>query len=366
MDFAIAISLCYNAIINKVMSKINVFFKEVVQITAVWPLFFIVFIVVFNLFFLNHFDDVDFLTSAEDFGYGGPVSDSVNYQMAVLGDWDKGFLNPIPSDHNLNILTDGAISGFSDPLTNLLPARYTLHRYKVQKGDTLGKIAAEFGLTIDTLRQANPGVSSYLKVGQDLVILPVSGSLYEVKKDDTLDSISLRYKVSQDLIKQYNPDYQKILASANGILVLPYVKLSGKTGASLVLSRILPNLKNYFVLPAQGWNWGELHNYNAVDIANRCGTPVYAAAEGLVIPDDELGDGSGGWNNGYGIFVLIEHPNGTRTRYAHLGKVLIKIGDYVSEGDQIGVMGNTGMIHGPTGCHLHFEVYGAKNPFAVK
>ena len=93
---------------------------------------------------------------------------------------------------------------------------------------------------------------------------------------------------------------------------------------------------------------------------------MYAAAEGIVVPDEKLGDGTEGWNDGYGIFVLLEHPNGTRTRYAHLGKVLVKAGEELRSGAIIGVMGNTGNTHGPTGCHLHFEVLGAKNPFAIR
>lgn len=73
-----------------------------------------------------------------------------------------------------------------------------------------------------------------------------------------------------------------------------------------------------------------------------------------------------GWNNGYGTFVLIEHANGTRTRYASLAKVTAAIGGFVKQGEQVGTMGDTGKSHGPTGCHLHFEVLGAKNPFAVR
>ncbi len=122
------------------------------------------------------------------------------------------------------------------------------------------------------------------------------------------------------------------------------------------------DLGNYFASPTTGWNWGRLHDYNAVDIANRCGTPVYAAAEGLVV---EVANDDG-WNNGYGNYIKIEHPiNGSKTytRYAHLSKVLVDKGIYVLQGAEIGLMGNTGNTIGQTGCHLHFEVYGAKNPF---
>lgn len=120
-------------------------------------------------------------------------------------------------------------------------------------------------------------------------------------------------------------------------------------------------LNGYFIMPAKGFNWGILHNHNAVDIANACGTPIVAAADGLVVPDNSFGDGASGWNGGYGKFVLLEHPNGTRTRYAHLSEIDVSIGAYVKQGARIGLMGETGEA---TGCHVHFEVYGVKNPFA--
>jgi murein DD-endopeptidase MepM/ murein hydrolase activator NlpD len=113
----------------------------------------------------------------------------------------------------------------------------------------------------------------------------------------------------------------------------------------------------YFVQPASGLNWGTLHGRNAVDIANVCGTAVVAAASGVVID----GDGSGNWNGGYGNFIFVQHANGSKTKYAHLRSLQVSVGDEVSRGQEIGKMGNTGRS---TGCHLHFEVYGATNPFA--
>lgn len=120
----------------------------------------------------------------------------------------------------------------------------------------------------------------------------------------------------------------------------------------------------YFISPTQGFNFGKIHNNNAVDIANSCGTVIVAAADGLVVPDKNYPDGKAGWNGGYGGFVLLDHPSGAKTRYAHLEKVLVDVGDFVRQGQKIGLMGSTGNVHGVTGCHLHFEVLGAKNPFA--
>lgn len=123
-----------------------------------------------------------------------------------------------------------------------------------------------------------------------------------------------------------------------------------------------PTLKltHYFIQPSAGTNWGILHAHNAVDIANVCGTPIVAAAGGVVT----AADGGGNWNGGYGNYVEIEHPNGVSTKYAHLQSVSAAIGDEVRQGAQIGTIGATGHVVGATGCHLHFEVHGAVNPFA--
>ena len=133
-----------------------------------------------------------------------------------------------------------------------------------------------------------------------------------------------------------------------------------------IISPIDPDLirsKDYFTKPAQGYNFGKVHSNNAVDIANSCGTVVFASAEGLVVLDKNYPDGEAGWNGGYGSFVLIEHPSGAKTRYAHLEKASVEVGDFVKQGQKIGLMGSTGNIHSITGCHLHFEVLGAANPF---
>jgi murein DD-endopeptidase MepM/ murein hydrolase activator NlpD len=108
-----------------------------------------------------------------------------------------------------------------------------------------------------------------------------------------------------------------------------------------------------------GLNWGQLHGNGAVDVANRCGTPVYAAASGLVTTAL-----SGGWNDGYGSYIIINHGQGIQTLYAHLSSLFVSEGAYVNQGDLIAAIGKTGEVHGVTGCHLHFEVHGAANPFA--
>ena len=105
-----------------------------------------------------------------------------------------------------------------------------------------------------------------------------------------------------------------------------------------------------------GWRWGRMHK--GIDIAAPVGTPVYAAAPGVI----EYAR----WNSGgYGNLVDIRHADGSLTRYGHNSRILVREGDTVAQGQQIAEMGSTGFSTGP---HSHFEIHppgkGAVNPIA--
>lgn len=105
-----------------------------------------------------------------------------------------------------------------------------------------------------------------------------------------------------------------------------------------------------------GWRWGRMHK--GIDIAGPVGTPIVAAADGVVV--------SAGWNSGgYGYLVEIQHADGSLTLYAHNSRILVQVGQQVAQGQQISEMGSTGYSTGP---HCHFEVHpngrGAVNPMA--
>ena len=92
------------------------------------------------------------------------------------------------------------------------------------------------------------------------------------------------------------------------------------------------------------------------------GTPVVAAASGTVIEAK--------YSPGYGNFIVIKHPGGYKTRYAHLSRILSKIGQRVRVGQLIGKVGATGKVtknkSSKSASHLHFEVYvngKRENPF---
>ncbi|MCS6812054.1 MAG: peptidoglycan DD-metalloendopeptidase family protein [Cyanobacteria bacterium] len=121
---------------------------------------------------------------------------------------------------------------------------------------------------------------------------------------------------------------------------------------------------NGYIWPARGvltsgygWRWGRMHR--GIDIAGPIGTPIIAAAPGVVV--------TAGWNSGgYGNLVEIQHPDGSLTLYAHNSRILVQVGQQVSQGQQIAEMGSTGYSTGP---HLHFEIHprgqGAVNPIAM-
>lgn len=145
---------------------------------------------------------------------------------------------------------------------------------------------------------------------------------------------------------------QPIGSASSGAQAIQYTANSGS----------LPNFNSYFIMPAHGYDEGVLGNDNSVEIENSCGTAVIAAAGGVVVPDNNIENTANGWNDGYGTFVLVEHPFGNEifTRYAHLTQTSVSVGDYVKQGQQIGLIGQTGNANT---CELGFEVIGAKNPF---
>ena len=232
--------------------------------------------------------------------------------------------------------------------------------YTVLPGDTLQSIAGTYNISVNTLLWANDLTSSSaIKVGQSLAVLPVDGVLHVVKSGDTVSAIAQKYKAqSQDIIS-FNGLANQDDIYIGDILVVPGGVMP-KKAAPLINSQA-PLADNFFIFPTQGKITQGLHYFNAVDTANKCGTPIYAAAAGVV----QRAVGNGGYNNGMGNHITILHNNGTVTYYGHLMTLLVKPGDKVYTGQNIALMGGAPGMAGAgdsTGCHLHFQVVGAKNP----
>lgn len=233
--------------------------------------------------------------------------------------------------------------------------------YTVAAGDTVAGIAQRFNLKPETIFGTNGLTSkSALKIGQTLKILPVDGLLHRVRPGETVGAIAMQYSAGLDKVLAFNGLTEEGFIVDGQVLIIPGGKppapprqlVRRDTGGGVGLVAVA----GYFMRPAVGRLTQGLHAYNAVDIGANCGSPVYAAAAGTVV----ITDGAG-WNGGYGKYVKISHPNGTQTLYTHLSKIMAGLNQVVGQGELIGLVGTTGRS---TGCHVHFEVHGAANPFA--
>lgn len=260
-------------------------------------------------------------------------------------------------------------SGASEPMA---AQRTEIVYYEVRPGDTVSSIAQRFNISINTILWANNLTArSLIRPGNRLTILPYSGVLYTVKSGDTLSRIASLYSIDMDKIATANnlvgglkAGETIVLPGANR-LVAPQIVSRPASGVSGITA-----IRDLIQAPAarvsgEKMNWPTVGSritqyfswrHNGVDIANKTGTPIYAADDGVV----ELA--ATGYNGGYGNTIVINHGGGLKTRYAHASQLFVKVGDRVEKGENIASMGSTGRSTGP---HLHFEVLinGArKNP----
>ncbi len=253
--------------------------------------------------------------------------------------------------------------------------------HTVERGENLTEIADKYRVSPDSIAQTNripnPNV---IDVNEDLVIPPVtlsaaaSSAVAAVLAQGIGSGERLmRSEKSPELIAQVLPsstaDSIELMPTRNGTPGLgsvpsqpqiarrsifpeiPPLELPALTASEQFLPSMLRNGVQKFIWPSKGvftsgygWRWGRMHR--GIDIAAPIGTPVVAAASGIVI--------SAGWNDGgFGNLVEIRHPDGTVTRYAHNNTISIRTGAVVNQGEMVAQMGTTGRSTGP---HCHFEI----------
>lgn len=234
--------------------------------------------------------------------------------------------------------------------------------YVVRKGDTLPTIAKMFDITVDTILSANDmKKGDKPKEGDVLLIPPFSGVEHTVTKGQTLQSIAKLYNADVEEISTANHlEGTKIVVGDT--LIIPGGELQTPKSTTTPKKKTLPaNIainsntpsNGYFIKPVQCRLTQGRHDRYAVDLGCPIGTPILASASGRVM------FAKNGWNGAFGNLVIISHPNGTQTFYAHQSKIAVSQGEQVAQGQVIGYVGSTGRSTGP---HLHFEVRGAKNP----
>ncbi len=246
--------------------------------------------------------------------------------------------------------------------------------YKVKENDVLGGIASSHNMKVDQLLALNPGMDeeSIIRPGDELkveapqpffkVIVQEESLIEEripykteIVKDDSLPKGETRIKqegqegmkLRHFVVLKENGKQVKVETKSDEVVKEPTSKIVVK-GTKVIPSRgtgslAWPTVGGY-VSSKMGTRWGKMHK--GIDIARPSNKTIKAADNGKVV--------SAGFSGGYGNKVVIDHNNGMRTVYAHLSSISVSVGQTVSRGQKIGVMGSTG---NSTGVHLHFEVY---------
>jgi len=304
-----------------------------------------------------------------------PLENQVNLSqsLAVLPDIDLS-QTVIPNEQSSALIDSGAIVHQVKPGETLedISRLYQVSAKEITKANRISdprSIGPDTKLRIPAHQSLSLSMSSV----QDIVALNKAEQktdLVDVSKNLENSPVKKAKTRSQPLStailpSQVSPKKQlktnTTLATRNLLPQVPSLELPPLSSMDQYLPSQMQSGPQKYVWPAKGvltsgfgWRWGRPHL--GIDIAAPIGTPVVAAAPGVVT--------TAGWNRwGYGNLVEIRHPDGSMTLYAHNKRIKTRIGQSVAQGQQIAEMGSTGLSTGP---HTHFELHpsgkGAINP----
>lgn len=240
--------------------------------------------------------------------------------------------------------------------------------YVVEPGDCLSIIAEKNNMSIDEIKELNPDIESDDDIYYDdrlNVTVPTAAVQILVEKQETYEEEYNAEVVYEDDNSMYIGENEVVQEGVPGKhIVTDLVTYKGDTETDreqleenvqvAAVAQIVKRgtkSKPTYMFPVTNWNvtsnfgyrWGRLHA--GTDVGVPIGTTVRASRGGQVI--------TAGWLGGYGNCVIIDHGDGVATRYGHLSEVTVSVGQYVDQGQQIALSGNTGRSTGP---HLHFEI----------
>ncbi|MGM0974614.1 MAG: peptidoglycan DD-metalloendopeptidase family protein [Bacillota bacterium] len=247
-------------------------------------------------------------------------------------------------------------------------------KYVVKEGDALSNIASAHDLDMKQLIGLNSGLKkdSVIKAGQELNVTVYKPYVKVIADKEVFkkEKIDFEKEIVEDSsmpkgetkVKQEGKEGVRaatyLITEENGQTVKKEVKeekVLEEPVKQIVIkgTKVIPSRgEGSFAYPAvggyisskMGYRWGKMHK--GIDIARPSDRTIKAADNGTVV--------SAGMDGGYGNKIVIDHNNGFRTIYAHLDSISVSVGQTVSKGSKIGIMGTTG---DSTGVHLHFEVY---------
>lgn len=249
--------------------------------------------------------------------------------------------------------------------------------YVAEETESLESVAKKFNMTVDEIKALNANWEDPLHKGSKITVLQAAPMITVTLDQEVKAQAAVPFKTvvreDADQVKSVKKveragkagvmETTTAIQSKNG-KITSSVTESSRLVQEAVDQIVVVGTKEgvatgSFIKPTVGRlsspfgpRWGRFHY--GIDLANRTGTDVVAADGGVVTRVGMAGS--------YGNLIIIDHQNGTSTRYAHLSAYNVKVGDVVAQGQSIGKIGSTGRSTGP---HLHFEVRVggvAKNP----
>ncbi len=302
------------------------------------------------------------------------VTEEKDFSEYELGTMSMDFVEVVEVAEGY--LPQSQLTDLSEAIEDVTKEEETPSEYEIQSGDTLGEISLKLDIPMETLVELNSDkletVNSTIHVGDKLVyMIPepeisverVERNYYEEIYDADVIYIDndTWYTTQTKVLQQPSAGFRKVVADevyVNDILkervllkeevVMEAVPKIVERGTIVPPTYIKPisggrltSNFGYRKAPTKGAST----YHKGVDWAVSTGTPVYASSGGTVV--------KASWGSGYGNVVYINHPDGKQTRYGHLSKILVSVGQTVKQGDLIAKSGNTGVSTGP---HLHFEI----------
>lgn len=240
--------------------------------------------------------------------------------------------------------------------------------YVVEPGDCLSIIAEKTNMSVDEIKQLNPSIESDDNLYYDdrlNITVPTAAVQVLVEKQETYQENYNEEIVYQDDDSMYIGETEVVQEGTPGSHIVTDLvtykddmecdreQLQETVEVAAVAQVVKRGTKSKptYMFPVTNWNvtsnfgyrWGRLHA--GTDVGVPTGTTVRASRAGQII--------TAGWLGGYGNCVIIDHGDGVCTRYGHLSEVTVSVGQYVDQGQQVALSGNTGRSTGP---HLHFEI----------
>lgn len=306
-------------------------------------------------------------------GVTASLRDSFEYVTANLSedDYQRGILD-IEFIESIDIYESFAaeeeLADVETELIEVTKEKETNKIYVVQKGDSLSLIAYENDTTVESIMALNhfKDKNQIIRIEDELIIaVPEPDLMLRVRKGEVYEEdyraeaviiLNDSWYTNQEVVHEEGTvghrERNDIVTIENGIEVKREMVheniLVASEPAVIERGTIIPPT---YIKPVNGgrktsnygWRWGRLHK--GVDWGLPTGTTIFASGGGTVVRADK--------NGAYGLCVLISHPDGRMTRYAHCSKLLVSAGQTVEQGETIALSGNTGRSTGP---HLHFEM----------